>query len=60
MENGQSVFFSVGCERLVRFARKTLTPRFTDFFTDFEKKPTVLQSTFLNTLRAEVFLLHGF
>ena len=25
-------------------ARKTLTPRFTDFFTDFEKKPTVLQS----------------
>ena len=26
-------------------ARKTLTPRFTDFFTDFEKKPTVLQSS---------------
>ena len=26
-------------------ARKTLTPRFTDFFTDFEKKTTVLQST---------------
>ena len=25
-------------------ARKTLTPRFTDFFIDFEKKPTVLQS----------------
>ena len=25
-------------------ARKTLTPRFTDFFSDFEKKPTVLQS----------------
>ena len=25
-------------------ARKTLSPRFTDFFTDFEKKPTVLQS----------------
>ena len=24
--------------------RKTLTPRFTDFFTDFEKKPNVLQS----------------
>ena len=60
MENGQSVFFSVERERLARFARKTLTPRFTDFFTDFEKKPTVLQSTFLNTLRAEVFLLHGF
>ena len=30
---------------LARFARKTLTPRSTDFFTDFEKKkPTVLQS----------------
>ena len=25
-------------------ACKTLTPRFTDFLTDFEKKPTVLQS----------------
>ena len=25
-------------------ARKTLTARFTDFFTDFEKKTTVLQS----------------
>ena len=24
--------------RLTRFARKTLTPRFTDFLTDFEKK----------------------
>ena len=30
--------------RLSRFARKTLTPPFTDFFTDFEKKTTVLQS----------------
>ena len=28
-----------------RFSRVRLTPRFTDFFTDFEKKkPTVLQS----------------
>ena len=27
-----------GRVRLARFARKTLTPRFTDFFTDFEKK----------------------
>ena len=35
-----------GCKRLARLARKTLTARFTDFFTDFEKKnPTVLQST---------------
>ena len=25
-------------------ARETLTPRFTNFFTDFEKKTTVLQS----------------
>ena len=33
-------------KRLARFERKTLTARFTDFFTDFEKKnPTVLQST---------------
>ena len=35
-------FFSfvspVGRVRLARFARKTLTPRFTDFFTNFEKK----------------------
>ena len=35
-----------GWKRSVRLARITLTPRFTDFFTDFEKKnPTVLQST---------------
>ena len=27
-----------GRVRLARFALKTLTPRFTDFFTDFEKK----------------------
>ena len=34
------------CEARALRARKTLTPRFTDFFTDFEKKnPTVLQST---------------
>ena len=33
------------CEASALRARKTLTPRFTDFFTDFEKKkPTVLQS----------------
>ena len=30
--------------RLALRARKTLTPRFTEFFTDFEKKTTVLQS----------------
>ena len=44
----------VGCKtvrifaysRLARFALKPLTPRLTDFFTDFEKKnPTVLQSS---------------
>ena len=33
------------CETRALRARKTLTPRFTYFFTDFEKKPTVLQST---------------
>ena len=34
------------CETRAPRARKTLTPRFTDFFTDFEKKrTTVLQST---------------
>ena len=41
MQNGQSVFFlSPHTERvrLARFARKTLTPRFTDFFSDLEKK----------------------
>ena len=33
------------CEARARSARKTITPRFSDFFTDFEKKkPTVLQS----------------
>ena len=40
-----------GRVRLARFARKTLTPLFTDFFTDFEKKnPTVLQSISLPVL----------
>ena len=33
-----------GRARLAR-ARLALTPRFTDFFTDFEKKLTVLQSS---------------
>ena len=34
-----------GHVRLASFARvKTLTPRFTDFFTDFQKNPAVLQS----------------
>ena len=32
--------FAYGRVRLARFALKTLTPRFTDFFTDFEKKKT--------------------
>ena len=35
---------SRACEARELRARKTRTPRFTDFFTDFEKKPTVLQS----------------
>ena len=29
---------SLACEARAIHARKTLTPRFTDFFTDFEKK----------------------
>ena len=33
------------CEARALRARKTLTPRFTDFFTDFEKKTTVLPSS---------------
>ena len=40
----------LACEARVLRARKTLTPRFTDFFTDFEKKPTVLQSNNKKTL----------
>ena len=32
----------------MRLARITLTPRFTDFFTDFEKKNIVLQSNILD------------
>ena len=32
------------CEACELRARKSLTPRFTDFFIDFEKKLTVLQS----------------
>ena len=45
-------FFSlVRRVRLARFALKTLTPPFTDFFTDFEKKTIVLQST-----RKNIFL----
>ena len=43
-ENGERRFFSVAshalraCEARALRARKTLTPRLTDFFTDFEKK----------------------
>ena len=51
-ETGERHFFFLaphmpyGRARLARFALKTLTPRFTDFFTDFEKKKlAVLQST---------------
>ena len=43
------MFFSLASQALRACearARKTLTPLFTDFFTDFEKKnPTVLQSS---------------
>ena len=37
------------CEARAVRARKILTPRFTDFFTDFGEKPTVLQSTHVMT-----------
>ena len=36
-ETGERRFF-FSCEAPAPRARKTLTPRFTDFFTDFEKK----------------------
>ena len=36
---GETLFLSQGRVRLARFARiRTLTPRVTDFFTDFEEK----------------------
>ena len=39
-------------------ARKTLTPRFTDFFTDFvKKKPTVLQSTLTKSVKYTLLLI---
>jgi len=38
------------CEARAPRARKTLTARLTDFFTDFEKKQTVLQSTLFRSL----------
>ena len=48
---GRDGFFAIAshvlraCFACALRARKTLTPRFTDFVTDFEKKPTVLQSS---------------
>ena len=49
-----------GRVRLACLALKTLTPRFTDFFTDFEKKnPIVLQSAgkniFLTSSRRKTY-----
>ena len=44
---GFSSLASQASEARALRARKTLTPRCTDFFTDFEKKPTVLQSTII-------------
>ena len=41
------------CEARALCARTTLTPRFTDFFTDFEKKPTVLQSSLCQASKGE-------
>ena len=48
---GRDGFFALAshalraCAARALRARKTLTPRFIDFFTDFEKKPIVLQSS---------------
>ena len=50
-ENSLSPDTLVGRSRLASFARKSLTQRFTDFFTDFEEKTTVLQSTRLTADR---------
>ena len=55
------IFFSrlTPCEARALRARKSLTPRFTDFFTDFEKKkPTVLQSTLERAVTVSQFQ-HG-
>ena len=49
---GRDVIFSLASHGRLRLARKTLTSRFTDFFTDLEKKPTVLQSTFFRRTKA--------
>ena len=38
------------CEARALLARKTLTPRFTDFFTDFEKKTDCFAVYFINDL----------
>ena len=38
------------CEARALRARKTLTPRFTDFFTDFEKKTDCFAVYFINDL----------
>ena len=35
---GETLKFFLACEARAVRARKTLTPRFTDFFTDFEEK----------------------
>ena len=45
----RSVFSLWACEARAVRAHKTFTPRVTDFFTDFEEKPTVLQSTKMST-----------
>ena len=68
MENGQSVFFlsphTTGEARALR-ARKILTPRVTDFFTDFEKKTdcfavykTVRRSSFNTRTRIRLSFAH--
>ena len=45
-ENRERDLRDYGRVRLARFARKTLTPLFNDFFTDFEKKTRLFCSLF--------------
>ena len=52
------------CEARALRARKTLTPRFTDFFTDFEKKNDCFAVYWRNNARInnhrkkEIFIMH--
>ena len=63
-ETGERRFFALAshalraCVACALRAHKTLTPRFSDFFPDFEKKPTVLQSSIDRIIL--IFFFHCF